>query len=517
MKRPSALVPVIAGFSVMLILMVAITAIGVTYVRILSKQLTAIVSERNEKAELATAMRALHESRYQSLMLASSLNDPFARDEEVMRFSRMAREYIKARDKFLTLPLDETEFVLWSEIRKEVRGLEAVSEKTVDLLQAEQLDKARQLIKVTLLPGQESMMGKWEKLVVMQRAKNRAALDEGKIASTKAQQLTLALSAGAFIVGLVIAIFVIRLSRRMEVDLFEEKEQAHVTLQAIGDAVVRFDATHRISYLNPVAEKLLGIRGAASTDQAMEKLMQLFDKKSRDDMTVALVTTTLNGELTTLPSSTCLLSLTGSEYEVEGSCAPIHSPEGEIIGGVLVVRDVTEAREMHRRLLWQADHDGLTKLMNQHAFEEKVTHILSSRRAADFPMSLLYIDLDHFKPVNDTAGHAAGDELLRKTAQLMQSRIRDSDTLARMGGDEFAVVLNACPDNMAEQIAQQITDNIGSFSFQWEEKSYQLGASIGVVHVPPHWSTLDECMAAADAACYEAKKNGRAGIMVHRQ
>lgn len=517
MKRPSALIPVIAGFSVMLILMAAVTAIGVTYVRILSQQLTAIVSERNEKAELATTMRALHEARYQSLMLSSALEDPFARDEEIMRFSQLAWDFIQAREKFLALPLDEAEFSLWSQVRKEVRGLEGTTVTIVDLLQADRLDEAHHLIKVTLLPAQESMMGKWGKLVAMQREKNRAALDEAKIASTKAQRLAFALSAGALIVGLIIALFVIRLSRRMEMDLFEEKEQAQVTLQAIGDAVVRFDAERHISYLNPVAEKLLGIRDSSAMNEAMDKAMHLFDKQSRDDMTDRLLADTLNGALTTLPPSVCLLSKTGVVYEVEGSCAPIHTPEGEIIGGVLIIRDVTDAREMHRRLLWQADHDGLTGLLNRRAFEEKIAQTLSSRRGAEFPMSVLYIDLDHFKPVNDTAGHAAGDELLRQTAHLMQARIRDTDTLARMGGDEFAVALNACPDDMAEQIAQQITDSIGSFDFQWEGKTYRLGASIGVVHVPPHWSTLDECMAAADAACYKAKENGRAGIVVHRQ
>lgn len=500
----------------MLILMAAVTAIGATYIRILSDQLTAIVAERNEKAELATAMRAVHEARYQALMLASNINDPFQRDEEIMRFSRMAREFIQARDKFLALPMDDAELGLWTRIRREVRAVEGDAERVVELLQAERLAEARRLISRTLLPVQESMMSEWTRLVAMQRAKNQDAMDEARQASARARRLTVALSAGALVVGLIIAVFVVRLSRRLEKDLFEEKERAQVTLHAIGDAVVRFDGEKRIRYLNPVAEQLLGDSASSVLGQPVETIMHLFDRTDRNDLTLPLVEDTLDGRHASLPGTASLRSASGLEYEVEGSCAPIHTPEGEIMGGVLVMRDVTESREMHRKLVWQAEHDSLTNLMNRRAFEERLSRGLGSKRAGDFPMSLVYIDLDNFKPVNDTAGHAAGDELLKQLAYLMQTRIRDTDLLARMGGDEFAIVLNSCPQDMAERIARDLQDSISKFAFKWEDMSFKLDASIGVVHVPPHWSTLDECLAAADAACYKAKQNGRGNVMVHQ-
>lgn len=515
MKRPSALVPVIAGFSVMLLLMAGVTAIGATYVRILSDQLTAIVAERNEKAELAATMRAVHESRYQTLMLASGMSDDFLRDEELMRFARLAREFIQARDKFLALPLDEAELELWTRIRAEVRRVEADSGQVVALLQAGRLDEARHLVRQALLPLQEAMMREWSELVSMQREKNRAAMIEARQASDKARQLTIALSAGAFLVGLVIAVFVIRLSRQLEKDLFEEKERAEVTLHAISDAVLRFDAHRHVCYLNPVAEQLMGLGGSSALNHAVESVLHLYEKGSRIDLTTALLADTLGGNAHTLPGNACLLSALGVEYEVEGTCAPIHTPEGEIMGGVLVLRDVTESRELHRKLLWQADHDSLTGLMNRRALEDRLSQVLGGKRAGDFPMSLMYIDLDHFKSINDTAGHAAGDELLRRLAGVMRDRIRDTDMLARLGSDEFAIVLCACPDGMAESIAQGLRDSIVGYPFPWEGRTYHVGASIGVVHVPPHWSTLDECLAAADAACRQAKRDGRAGVIVH--
>jgi len=183
---------------------------------------------------------------------------------------------------------------------------------------------------------------------------------------------------------------------------------------------------------------------------------------------------------------------------------------------VLVIRDVSEERELNRKLIWQADHDSLTGLFNRRAFEERVSRALGSKRAGDLPMSLLFIDLDFFKQVNDSAGHAAGDELLRQLGGLMLSRIRESDLLARLGGDEFGIMLTACPHDVAEKIALAIRDSVANWHFNWENHGHRVGASIGVVHVPPHWSSLDECLAAADAACYKAKQNGRNDIVVHQ-
>jgi len=515
MKRPSALVPVIAGFSVMLLLMAAVTAIGVTYVGSLSEQLTSTVSERNEKSELATSMRALNEGRYQVLMLASNTQDPFERDEVVMRLSHMAQEFIQLRDKFLALPLDEAELERWHTIRDEVNRVERGIAQVLIHLQADELGEAKALIQRNVWPVQTLMMAEWSKLVAMQRGKNQEAMAEARRASDKASRLTLALSAGAFGVGLIIAVFVVRLSRRLESALFEQKELAQVTLHAIGDAVIRFDQHERIAYLNPVAEQLLAIQGQAIIDLPLSDILRLTDSTNQSDLTRDIMHQTLQGQGSTLPRFARMQSGPGMEFDVEGSSTPIHTPDGDIIGGVLVLRDVTEDREMQRKLLWQADHDALTSLKNRRALEERLSQCLISKRASEFPLSVLYIDLDRFKPVNDSAGHAAGDELLRRIAHIMQIRIRDSDTLARMGGDEFAVLLTSCPTPMAEQIAHEIRENIGRLEFQWEGKSFHVGASIGIVHVPPHWASLDACLVAADAACYQAKHGGRDQVVVY--
>jgi diguanylate cyclase (GGDEF)-like protein/PAS domain S-box-containing protein len=515
-RTPSALVPVVAGFGVILLLLLAVTAIGVTHIRHLSNQLTAIVSERNQKAEFAATMHALHQARYQSLILASSLDDPFLRDEEMMRFASMAGTFIQVRDRFLDLPLDADELELWHEIRGELLRVEEHAGQIFDLLGRDAVDAARGKIRHELLPRQKRMMQGWSRLLDMQREKNQAAQRDALAARDRAQTLAMALSAAAMLVGVGIAVFVVRLSRRLEKDLFEEKERAQVTLQAIADGVVRFDKGLDTGYLNPAAEQLLGLSAREAMGRPLGDVLRLFDRQTRGDLTAALTGDIRKGAPLNLPGNASLLSAQGMEFEVEGRCSPIHDQEGRITGGVLVIRDVTEERELNRKLSWQADHDSLTGLHNRRAFEERVARALGGKRAGDMPMSLLFIDLDYFKQVNDSAGHAAGDELLRQLAGLMLSRIRDSDLLARLGGDEFGVMLTACPHDVAERIALAIRDGIANWHFTWEDRGHRVGASIGVVHVPPTWASLDECLAAADAACYKAKQNGRNAIVVHQ-
>jgi len=514
-KTPSALVPVVAGFGVILLLLLSVAAVGVTHIHRLSDQLTAIVSERNQKASFATGMHGLHQARHQSLLLAANLEDPFARDEELMRFAQMAGAFIQVRDQFLALPLDAEELNLWQNTRDDLRKVEEITGEIIDLLRRDALQAARDRIRDVLRPHQESMMRGWKALLDMQRAKNEAAMRDAVAARDRAKSLAMALSAAAMLVGISIAVFVVRLSRRLEKALFEAKERAQVTLRAIGDGVLRFDRDGVLRYLNPAMGHLLGVDAETSQGRPFTQVLHLSERGTRADLAARLLAETLQGSGFDLPEAAVLTSGFGLEHEVAGRCSPIHDERGKIGGGVLVLRDVSEQRELSRKLAWQAEHDALTGLQNRRAFEDRVSRILVSRRAGDLPLSLLFIDLDYFKNVNDSAGHAAGDELLRRIAALMLCRIRESDFLARMGGDEFGLLLTACPHDMAEHIAASLRDGIAGLRLDWNGHSHQVGASIGVVHVPPHWASLDECLAAADAACYKAKQSGRNAIVVH--
>ena len=182
-------------------------------------------------------------------------------------------------------------------------------------------------------------------------------------------------------------------------------------------------------------------------------------------------------------------------------------------GTIWTMEDVTELREQRERLTWASSHDSLTGLANRPAFEVLLEH--ASARAASEPFCALFIDLDRFKLVNDTSGHAAGDALLRDVANVLAAQVRKSDTVARLGGDEFAVLLDHCPVAQAQVIAEKIRSAVIAYELVWEGRTHNVGASIGLVPVDATLATAAEVLEAADAACYTAKREGRNRVAMH--
>ncbi|WP_168224945.1 diguanylate cyclase [Azoarcus sp. DD4] len=166
-------------------------------------------------------------------------------------------------------------------------------------------------------------------------------------------------------------------------------------------------------------------------------------------------------------------------------------------------------------LAHQALHDPLTGLPNRRAFEQALEEaVAGSRRAGDHGV-LCFIDLDRFKIVNDTCGHAAGDELLRRIARLIRQRVRAEDLICRIGGDEFALILLGCPPGDAFRIAEGLREAVAAFRFTWEGRRFSIGASIGLVRIDGGMATASDVLVAADLACYAAKKNGRNRVVEH--
>ncbi len=508
---PSAQLPVIAGFAIVILLMLAVAAIGVVHLRLLNDRLTGSVARQHQKSELTLAMRTLHESRYQSILLASRLDEAQARAEQRRRFSTTARDFAALRARFLALPLDDSESAAWGEVRKEQEDIETLAYTAFDLLQANSLEQARRLIRAEIKPHESHLMSQWNQLVDMQRLRNLAALDQAASASEHALRLAFALSTLALLLAFAVAVFVVRVSRRLERDLFQERERAIVTLRSLGDAVIRFDAARHIAYLSPIAETLLGMEEARSTHLPVGEVLHLFERESRADLTTRLLDEVLAGRTYTLPPPACLLSSQGMEYEVEGKASCIHDPKGGISGGILVMSDVSEARELQRKLLWQSDHDALTGLGNRYALEESLARALGERRAAEVSASLLLISLEPLKRVRSKAGQACCDELVLQVALLLHARMREADFLARMSEDEFAVVLQPCPDEM--RVAERIRDDVMALRLPWEGNTYQTGVHVGVVRLSGQ--TREDSLAAAYAALREAESLG-AGSVVHQ-
>jgi diguanylate cyclase (GGDEF)-like protein len=165
--------------------------------------------------------------------------------------------------------------------------------------------------------------------------------------------------------------------------------------------------------------------------------------------------------------------------------------------------------EATAQLAFQARHDALTGLLNRREFEHRLEKALDGVQAGGDEFSVLFIDLDRFKPVNDACGHLAGDELLRQISQLFQGRLREDDTLARLGGDEFGIILANCSGPRARQVAEDICSLASAYRFIWQDKIFAVGASIGLTPVSRQVRNITEILAAGDAACFRAKESGR--------
>lgn len=209
-----------------------------------------------------------------------------------------------------------------------------------------------------------------------------------------------------------------------------------------------------------------------------------------------------------------LLNRHGEEYAVEGHASPIRDRSGEMLGAVAVFRDVTQQRRATKEMAYLAQHDALTGLVNRREFERRLELALASSKQYGWQHAFCFLDLDRFKVVNDTAGHMAGDELLRQITALLLDGVRERDTLARLGGDEFGLLLHNCPLEKAWQIAEGLMERVRDFHFLWKGRSFQVGASIGIVPVTAEASDAARLLSRADKACYIAKDMGRDRVFV---
>nr|MDJ0708351.1 EAL domain-containing protein [Leptolyngbyaceae cyanobacterium MO_188.B28] len=304
--------------------------------------------------------------------------------------------------------------------------------------------------------------------------------------------------------------------QQVERQLFEEKELAQVTLHSIGDAVITTDAAGRVQYCNPVAERLTGWEAEEAKGRPLHEVFRIINETTRDPTENPVSRVLREGCIIGLANHTLLITRDGTERSIDDSAAPIRNRDGHVIGAVLVFHDVTEARMLARQLTWQASHDPLTGLVNRRQFEQELLEALRGAKFNNQQHVLCYLDLDQFKVVNDTSGHMAGDELLRQVALVLKARIRGADILARLGGDEFAILLKQCPLEQAEAIAKTMQDAIQDFRFVWQDKTFRIAISIGLVPLLSASRDLISVMSAADAACYAAKIRGRNRIHVYQ-
>jgi diguanylate cyclase (GGDEF)-like protein/PAS domain S-box-containing protein len=291
--------------------------------------------------------------------------------------------------------------------------------------------------------------------------------------------------------------------------LFEEKERAQVTLNSIGDAVISTDVGGHVTYLNVVAESMTGWSLEEAVGHPLEEVFRIADATTRETAQNPMALAILENKTLGLASNCVLLRRDGTEAAIEDSAAPIHDRRGHVTGAVMVFRDVSMARALSLKMVHLAQHDSLTDLPNRILLNDRLTQALALARRHQQKLALLFLDLDHFKNVNDSLGHAIGDRLLQSVAERLLACVRSSDTVSRQGGDEFVILLSevARPEDAAAS-AEKILLAL-SMPHRIDQQDLHLAASIGVVTYPEDGTEAETLLKHADLAMYRAKDSGR--------
>jgi diguanylate cyclase (GGDEF)-like protein/PAS domain S-box-containing protein len=291
--------------------------------------------------------------------------------------------------------------------------------------------------------------------------------------------------------------------------LFEEKERASVTLNSIGDAVVSTDVSGDITFLNAIAEGLTGWTQKEAVGHPIEDVFQFIDAETRTAVQNPMALTIRENKAVALAPNCILIRRDGVEVPIEDSAAPIHDRRGAVTGAVMVFHDVSAARAMTRKMSYLAQHDSLTELPNRVLLNDRLSEAITLSSRYHRKLAVLFLDLDHFKHINDSLGRVVGDLLLQSVARRLFTCVRSSDTVGRHGGDEFVVLLweLSRPEDAAVT-ASKILEAL-RHPHRINEHKLHISGSIGIATYPDDGTDAENLIRKADLATYRAQETGR--------
>jgi len=470
-----------------------------------------IVLQHGMKSELISNMYNSARERSISLFTMVSIKDPFVRDENFLNFNSYATQFANARIELLKSPLSDNERILLNKQGKLSSVTAPLQNKIAELVQRDKVKRANDLLINKAIPLQKEVLDLLKQLQTIQHQSSQKIAVQAQEEQRQTWRLLLLISLITLFTGIVITYIIVAITKSLQSKLYMEKELAEITLHSIGDAIITTDVNGKITQINPVAEELTGYSHRQSIGENFYTVFNVEKEPDNSNQKNELERVIKDLEVVmTADSPKTLINKNLNEYAVEYTLAPIVTEDRHTTGAVVIFRDVTEVRALSSQLKYYASHDSLTGLINRRQFEQHLENVLISMRThTEQKHVVCFMDLDQFKIINDTAGHEAGDEFLKQLSFLLQSLLRRSDILARIGGDEFGIFLEDCNVDNALNIADKIRKEIKSFRFMWANNSFEVGASIGLATLDHTTASLAEIMRNADTACYISKQEGR--------
>ena len=501
------------GAALLLVLILGLTAAGMQRVAELGQRVEGLVYEYSFRDQLADRVLRVSRDRWRLLRVASVSPDANERAALVARYRAELGGLLAALEALRGAGWPAGSQQDFEALTAALTRADEVGDRAARLLVAGQGEAARVLVLGEAQRALSDVEEVLQRLVLANRDGTRETVALAGRGMRDALLVVSIIGIALLTTGALVAGEVIRRSRRAEEALYREKERAEVTLHSIGDGVITTDGEGRIDFLNSIAEHYTGWSALEAQGRPLAEVYSVVDEVTEQPLSVDLATRSAKA----VPGVAMrLVHRNGKGCPIRDSFSPIRDRTGSEVGMVVVFHDVSQIQEMAQRLTWQASHDPLTGLANRREFERRLGELIEIARSQGKQHALLYMDLDNFKAVNDTCGHAAGDELLRQLTTVMSSRVRGSDTLARVGGDEFGVLLESCPPDQALRIANGIREAVRDFRFVWQDRTFGVGLSIGLVPLDRESGDVSRVLAIADTFCYEAKSKGRDRVQVYR-
>ncbi len=479
----------------------------------ISERVQRVVYEQEVKSGMLASLLTINRQRQEALDRLLTAPDA-AGGEDYSRIQALAGQLSAKLDELRGASLSEAARGVVAAASDAAANTQQVRDAVLQLLMQGDRDRAAALARDKGVASQQSFHNALDRLLELEHGVTREAVVAADGSLRQAWLLVGAAGLLALLIGAWIAHKAMRQITRSEAARHRDKELAEVTLLAIGDGVITTNEEGGIEYMNPAAERFTGWNCAEARGRPLDEVYRVVDEQTGKPLPYA--NSALAQQEGARGVTVKLLGRSETSCAVRDSYAPIHGHDGAVVGRVVVFHDVSQIHAMAQQLTWQASHDALTGLANRREFERHLGELVDSAQADGKQHALMYMDLDNFKTVNDTCGHAAGDEMLRQLTTVMLSKMRGSDTLARVGGDEFGGLLESCPLDQAVRIANGLREAVRDFRFIWKDKTFGVGISIGLVPIDADSGGPNRVLATADATCYEAKSKGRDRVQVYR-
>lgn len=505
----------LAGFTSIVILLLAISFLSIYALKGSVSNLQEVTEATERQETLLNTMHNSARDRIITLYQMSIADDPFYKDSLWLQFNARGTDYITSRNELYSLEIDETLRMMLEEQDKILMPLGSIQLDIADELHAGNDRVARQLLINEAAPLQKGVLEYFHDMGEIVEEKDADAIQHSFERADKAKGRIIFFSALALVLTLFVAMFVFRRAHSYEQYILKDKERAQVTLHSIVDGVVVINNQGIITELNDAALNMLGQRKDVVLNRHLDEVIKVH-KQDEDEIARPLdLASVLNAEVVISDGGVELIKNNHEQLIIEYSFSPIIIDK-KVSSAVLVMHDITTMHALAQKLDYEATHDPLTGIINRRKFEELLAQTLSdAKRYTDANTWLCYIDLDDFKKVNDTCGHLAGDKFLVQVANCISGAVRETDYVARMGGDEFAVILRYAGNEEALAASERIRHNIGEMEFVCGEHQFDVTASLGLVSLDQSVNDVNTALNHADTACYQSKHSGRNQLSVY--